>query len=177
MSQVLDVIYRLILNWTHHFRLELAVLLLCSIVTSLWRHLVTDPNPNLISFQARLLSVSDQWEIPTEEPESLEITEDENENETRQRRDEQTDSRPNRVQQSNYLLASMVITAETREDEKCPLWTRGLQRSFKVINTLFIQINIRWLAKQATVFSEWMMIKVALLYLLYNQIILISWPT
>jgi len=78
------------------------------------------------------LSVSDQWEIPTEEPESLEITEDEDENETRQNRE--TDSRHDRVQQSNYLLASMVISADTKEDEKCPLWTRGLQRSFKVIN-------------------------------------------
>ena len=95
------------------------------------------------------MSVSDQWEIPTEEPESLEITEDENE--TRQNRDEQTESRPNRVQQSNYLLASMVITVDTKDDEKCPLWTRGLQRSFKVINIL--HPSFRWLAKQITLWQ------------------------
>jgi hypothetical protein len=83
--------------------------------------------------QARLLSVSEQWEITSEEPENLEITEDENERrQTSSSRDEES-PHPDRVQQSNYLLASMIIHYDQQEEkEKCPLWTRGLQRSFKV---------------------------------------------
>ena len=89
------------------------------------------------------MSVSEAWESPSnEEPENLEITEDEIES-----RDsgQPIETRPietffNRVKQSNYLLASTIVTLEDSIEGVCPLWTRGLQRSFKVRTYFLITI-------------------------------------
>ena len=74
--------------------------------------------------------MSEQWEQTSEEPDSLEITEGDNEI-SRSIRDGDSPQPERRVQQSNYLLASMVVNLDEM-DSNCPLWTRGLQRSFKV---------------------------------------------
>ena len=77
--------------------------------------------------------MSEQWELTTEEPESLEITEDDTESSPGRDEASHQPERRDRIQQSNYLLASVVVDQDEDEDgESCPLWTRGLQRSFKV---------------------------------------------